>query len=838
MTKKKSLTVVLTTVFLMGVVGSGVLLSLLFLVQFRAIAYRDTNRYVDESIDHLSDVIAATLDRHIRLLEDSAIVGLPYMREEAVDTGALQERLAIMEHSIENVMMIYCTSNAVWNGPGGYAAFSGGWVPQSDWNNTIRSWFTDAKKASGKPVFTDPYIDASTNGLIVDISKTVFDTDGKDLGVMAEAITISSLNKIVNVQKELAGLQSWLIHADGKYITNQDSAKVMTADFFADMGFGQFKNAILSGQSFSGTDGKFLIYSKYISAANWYLVSIVPVATVFTDINNITIRSILLAFVFVLVFAVIISFVIRGIVKPIKTVAVLLKDISEGEGDLTKRIKLDSGDEIGDMAHYFDLTLTKISKMVGSTQETTEKIRGISVQLSENSSLTNDSAKNISDSVVKMAETTAVQSTVVLQAQSAVKEIKDTSESLNHSIETQASAVVEASSSIEQMVANIKSVAGILQKNSSSMTELVTASETSRDGIHQVSDIMRAISSDSESLIEASSIIQHIAQQTNLLAMNAAIEAAHAGEVGKGFAVVADEIRKLAESSSSQGKAITNVLSKLKKQITGAAKVSDDSQERFTRIMELLEQVKGQETVIENAMTEQSAGSNQVLIAMRQINDITSRVRDGSQQMLSASSVIIGEMERLIETSANTNESLHAITGNKDEIIMSIRFLEGVIQKTMSCVKELSADVSKFKVLKEAADYEIPNLSGKRILLVEDTEINRMMVEEIVRDTHAALDEAEDGQTGIAKFKSSQAGYYSLILMDIRMPNMNGYEAANIIRGLNRADAKQVPIVAFAISASEKDIKESRAAGMNDYLSKPVEPKELMRILRDRIART
>jgi methyl-accepting chemotaxis protein len=469
--------------------------------------------------------------------------------------------------------------------------------------------------------------------------------------------------------------------------------------------------------------------------------------------------------------------------------------------------------------------------MVGSTQKTTEKIRGISIQLSENSSLTNDSVENISGSVLKMAETTAAQSSVVLQAQSAVKEIKDTSESLNHSIETQAAAVGESSSLIELMVANVKSVAEILQRNSASMTELVSASETSRDGIHQVSDIMRAIAGDSESLMEASSMIQHIAQQTNLLSMNAAIEAAHAGEVGKGFAVVADEIRKLAESSSSQGKAITGVLSKLKTQITGAVKVSDDSQERFTRIMELLEQVRNQETVIDNAMAEQSAGSGQVLIAMRQINDITTRVRDGSQGMLSACSAIISEMGRLIEASANTNERLQEITGDKDEIIMSIRFLEGVIQKTMVCVKELSEDVSRFKVLKEAADYVIPDLSGKRILLVEDTEINRMIVEEMVGDTHVALDEVDDGQRGVDKFKSSPAGYYSLILMDIRMPNMNGYEATRIIRGLNRADAKQIPIVAFSVSSSEKDIAESRASGMNDYLSKPVEPKELMRIL-------
>jgi methyl-accepting chemotaxis protein len=475
--------------------------------------------------------------------------------------------------------------------------------------------------------------------------------------------------------------------------------------------------------------------------------------------------------------------------------------------------------------------------MVGSTQSATERIQSIAVQLSENSSLTDDAVKNISSSVTKMAETTAVQSTAVMETQSAVTEIQETSENLNRSIESQAAAVVESSSSIEQMVANIKSITEILQKNSSSMQELLSASETSREGIFQVSEIMKTIADASESLIEASSMIQNIAQQTNLLSMNAAIEAAHAGEVGKGFAVVADEIRKLAENSSTQGKAITTVLSKLRTQITSAVNVSDDSQQRFTRIMELLDQVKNQEAVIENAMSEQSAGSSQVLIAIREINDITTKVRDGSSSMLSASSVIIDRMRLIIDASDNTNGRIKDITGNTDEIIMSIRFLEGVIQKTINCVTELSGDVSKFKVAKEKADYDIPDLTGKKILMVEDTEINRRIVEEILLETHVAIEEAEDGQIGVDKFKVSPAGYYSLILMDIRMPNMNGYEATRAIRGLDRSDAKDIPIVAFSISNNEKDISLSKEAGMDDYLSKPVEPRELMKILEENVGK-
>ncbi|GMO40297.1 MAG: hypothetical protein Ta2F_16470 [Termitinemataceae bacterium] len=417
-------------------------------------------------------------------------------------------------------------------------------------------------------------------------------------------------------------------------------------------------------------------------------------------------RNAINAFIIAIIFAIILGggvslIIASSLVNPIKKVSAALKDISEGDGDLTKTIVVNSKNELGDMAHYFGLTMSKISSMVSSTQKKTETIKEIAVQLSENSRRTNDAVTDISAGISDMVKTTAEESAMVAQAETAVEEIKATSETLNRSIETQAAAVVESSSSIEQTVANIKTVAGILHKNSVLMNELVSASETSRGGIYQVSDIMKVIASDSESLIEASTIIQHIAQQTNLLAMNAAIEAAHAGEVGKGFAVVADEIRKLAENSSSQGKTITSALSKLKEQITSAVKVSDNSQEAFTSIIDLIDQVKAQETVIENAMTEQSSGSDNILIAMRQINEITAKVRDGSAQMLSAASLIIKEMEHLRAASENTNCKLHDITDNKDKIIAAINFLENVIQKTTLCVTELSVDVSKFKVIRE-----------------------------------------------------------------------------------------------------------------------------------------
>ncbi|MHC6203908.1 methyl-accepting chemotaxis protein [Breznakiellaceae bacterium SP9] len=519
------------------------------------------------------------------------------------------------------------------------------------------------------------------------------------------------------------------------------------------------------------------------------------------------------------------------IVKPITTITRSLKDISEGDGDLTKRLNLSRSDKIGEMGRFFDLTMDKISAMVGLTQSSTERIKEISTQLSENASLTDNEVRTISNSVTQMVETSAAQSAAVSQTEASVAEIHRVSLNLNSAIETQSAAVIKSSSSIEQMVTNIRSVSEILEKNSALIKELVGGFEQSADGVYQANDTLKAIAGDSENLFEAISLIQTIAQQTNLLSMNAAIEAAHAGEIGKGFAVVADEIRKLAENSSIQGKVITKGLKTLKMQISSAVNVSNTSQERFFHILELLGQVGSQETIIENAMFAQKADSEQILIAIREINDITATVQGSSKQLQNANTVITNEMKNLVSANSNTNMRLKDITGNTDRIILSIRFLEGVIEKTITCVKELAADITKFKVLKSAVDYVIPDLTGKKILLVEDTEINRAIVEEMMADTHVLIDEAVDGQKGVDAFKASPVGYYSCILMDIRMPNMNGYEATRLIRGLNRSDAKRIPIVAFSISSSAQDLDEGKAAGMSDYLPKPIDPRELMRIL-------
>ena len=276
-----------------------------------------------------------------------------------------------------------------------------------------------------------------------------------------------------------------------------------------------------------------------------------------------------------------------------------------------------------------------------------------------------------------------------------VKKQNDVSEKMLM-IENQSEGISQASAAVEQMVANIKSVSSILERNNEAVNKLGNASEKGQSSVKVAVDTAQNIINQSAGIMQASSMIQTLASRTNLLAMNAAIESAHAGEAGKGFSVVADEIRKLAEQSTNQGKSIDESLKALSESIAAVSDNIKTVQTEFEEIYNLAQTVKQQETVIANAMEEQNAGNQQVLDAMRSINDSTVAVKDGSAEMLNGGEQIAQEMDSLSNVTRIINEKMSLIGSGAQQISDAITIVNASTNETQLNIQSIQSDIDTF----------------------------------------------------------------------------------------------------------------------------------------------
>ena len=200
--------------------------------------------------------------------------------------------------------------------------------------------------------------------------------------------------------------------------------------------------------------------------------------------------------------------------------------------------------------------------------------------------------------------------------------------------------VSTSSSAVEEMIANINSINSILEHNAESVGLLDGATRKGMAGIENVAELVSKIVENSNGLSEMSSVIQKIASQTNLLAMNAAIEAAHAGDSGRGFAVVADEIRKLAENSGSEARKISDVLKNVKQLIDATFKDTGDVQKEFSEVVQLSGTVVEQEQTVRRAISEQNEGGKQLLQAVGSMRELTQTVKERTEKLLTDTNAI------------------------------------------------------------------------------------------------------------------------------------------------------------------------------------------------------
>ena len=546
-----------------------------------------------------------------------------------------------------------------------------GWIPPADYDPTGRGWYTEAAN-SQKVVMSKVYMDAITKKPIVSLSMAIRQ-QGKVAAVVGMDLSLQQINDAVLGIKIRDTGYAYLLNQEGYFVAHktlklEDNIMQIENGSLAAGG-----KVFLSGKA-SFSEYVFLGVERFLASmpvgdSGWVIVLGVPKDEVFANVNRLAMTMIGIGLLSLVLLLAMVFFIARSVANPVAEVAAAAKQVAEGDLRMTLE-PTDRKDEIGILHSSFEAMTKGLRQMVGQTLQSAEQLAASSEELTASAGQSAEAAQHVAQSAVAITEGAGRQSAAVTEAAKVVESMSRKMEE----VASVASAVAAAANETTKTT-----VEG--QKGLASAIESMQAIGI---GAEQVGGAIQALDASSQRISEMVAMITAIAGQTNLLALNAAIEAARAGEHGRGFAVVADEVRKLAEQSETAAREITNLIA-----------------ENNGNIRQTVDVMGVQKTRV-------GEGVDRVNEAGRQFAEIARLVEDLSKKIMGITTVAeavvadsrntvrsVEEVKTISVTVVGEAESVSAAT---EEQAASMQEIASASQTLAHLAQDLQALVGKFRM--------------------------------------------------------------------------------------------------------------------------------------------
>ena len=388
----------------------------------------------------------------------------------------------------------------------------------------------------------------------------------------------------------------------------------------------------------------------------------------------------------------------RTILRPLGLLDGALRDIVEGDGDLTRKLDTSKGDEIARLAGTFNEFTDSLSVIIGSIQNQTSVLADIRVSISSSVEASGEAVSIIDSVTGRLDDLSGALEQEVEGFQKSVTNIESKSVDLDEQVQEQAGMVEESTASVQEMISSIDNVAKVSRAKGEASRNLLVSAGIGREQLTVSVEAVERIGTQVDAIMEMTDLIKGVADRTNLLAMNAAIEAAHAGDAGRGFAVVAAEIRKLAETTGIQSKDITVALGSIVGDIRSAVDVSNSTRDSYEEIYRIVEDVSRAFEEIVSSTAELQTGGQQILDAMAVLMDTSVNVKDGSAEIKSETGNLTIGIDKIRRDSVETSSAAADLRDRQKIVNDRLGYMNDETRKLERSSTQLEEEVGRFRI--------------------------------------------------------------------------------------------------------------------------------------------